>query len=221
MIEDPVPKSTDPFGVHRFDPESEEVKLRENSYKILECDTCGRKYAVKVWTKYRYRNCCEACTEAWGKLRRRKNDTLMRLFFYRVKVPRDLTGVDLGDLYYKDFTRTDLDVLMTINFWKGVTAVQIVDKLYGIKRTKSGQVSKRSSIVESCQRLIKMGLIRKYNEANPDHPGRRRKKYKLTHEPVTLTKKCPNCENNNYFLLKRSMKIQCINCGLKWKIPGV
>jgi DNA-binding MarR family transcriptional regulator len=213
------PRFGEPFIDSRYDPESEDVKENPDNYEIKECDTCGRKFAELVWESKYHRNCCSVCSFDWKNLSKKRNDAVMRLFYFRVKVPRDLNSCDIGDLYYKDFSRTDLDVLSMIRYNDGLTATDIVNRLYGVKFTVTGMVSKRSTVVERCQKLIKLGLIRKYNAKGDGRPGRRKVKYKLNHKIVTLYKECPSCGNYNYSILEKSKKIQCINCSLKWEIP--
>jgi DNA-binding HxlR family transcriptional regulator len=206
-----IPRSTDPFGKNRIDGESDEVTSNPNGYNVRECDTCGRKFAWNRFDMRMYRNCCESCSEIWDKSGNLRSNAVMKLYYYRVKVPRELKGMDIGDYHHVDFLRLELDILLRIRAnGRPMHVYQLAEKL---ERSPK-------AIDKKCRMLVKKNLLRRV-KTKPIGPGRPKIKYALTNRVVTLYKTCPKCGNNNYHVLDRENKIQCIGCKLKWVIPGV
>jgi hypothetical protein len=185
-----------------------------------ECDTCGRWFAYLKYKTRVIKNCSEACTNTWHTIQTAEPERMMELFFYRVKVPRDLNADDIGGLYWHDYSWLELNILLILKV-DPTTAPYITEKVFGLSYTKSGQLKHRSAVVSALTRLIEIKMVRKYPTHRHEKIGRPVVKYALTSAIVTLNKKCPHCKNNNYRVKKVEGKVKCIYCGLEWMVPGV
>ena len=204
------PQVKEPFGMDLFDPET--VKDQPNVYVVKDCDVCGRKFAHYRYKGRLYRNCCEKCTLFWKKFSPLKS-MKMSLFYFRVKVKRDIDE-DIGGVQYFSYSPLEMDILMHLKAReKGMNVDTMMDKVYGERAE-----SKRVLILRSCKKLIDKGKVRKYKSFHSTGVGRPRVFYNTVKEIVVLTKKCPNCTNNVYELLKEKEAIQCVYCSLKWKV---
>lgn len=217
----PILEAKHPIGTYRFDAKDSRVIASPDSYKIDECDTCGRKFALPVGSSRLYRNCSDECSKTWNSYMCGSISNFNQLFFYRVKVPRELKGLDLGVLNYFDFSELELSVLVKLRR-RPLTAPVLVELIFGLEFTKNGYLRFRSNVVRACNKLKEKKLIRSYKERSFGCTGlgRPRIKYELISKIVTLERKCPNCKSENYTYLENVGKIKCLVCNLEYDIIG-
>ena len=215
-----INKSKDPFTGLHVDPNSDDVKKTPGSYTFEECDTCGRKFAYLKHKNRVVKYCCDACEASWDEIVKTRPEDMLDLYFYRVKVPDELTSGDVGDFYCREYSRLELNIILMLKR-DPATAPYLVEKIFGLEYTGSLQLKHRSAMISALNRLIGLKMVKKYKVHRHDSIGRPPVKYALTGHIVTTHKKCPHCKNNNYRVLKADGKLKCIYCGLEWTVPGV
>lgn len=149
-----------------------------------------------------------------------KPESLLDLYFYRVKVSRELEKNDLMYLNWHDYSWLELNIVLALKAGSA-TAPYLTEKIFGFKYTKSLQLKHRTSVIKALNRLLQIKMVRKYPVHRHDGIGRPSVRYALMSNIVTLEKKCSNCKNSNYLVIKHEGKVKCIYCGLEWIVPGV
>ena len=201
-----------------FDASSNEVLKNPNTFSIRNCHTCGKEYAIlKYTTRLKPRNCSKECSNIWIK---KKNDPmkLMDLYYYNTMIPSEFEITENNNDFYT-YTQTEMDIIMILKSQeKGKDDYWLTEKIFGYRETKKGFLSYRSSVVKACQSLIKKGVLRKYKSKTNDNKGRPKTKYVRTRRIVHTTKECPYCRCENYYVIKETQKIKCIQCGLEWRV---
>jgi hypothetical protein len=215
-----IKPSKDPFTGLRVDPNSDDVKKTPGSYVFDECDTCGRKFAYIKHRDRVVKHCCESCEKLWTEITTARPDEMIDLYFYKVKVPDELSGDDIGDFYCREYSWLELNIILMLKR-DPATAPYLVEKIFGLSYTATGQIKHRSALVHALTRLVGLKIVRKYATRRHEDTGRPPVKYALTGNIVTTHKKCPHCKNNNYRILKAKGMLKCIYCGLEWTVPGV
>lgn len=205
-----VPESDELLGPRRLSPEFTSVKTNPMAFVVLECDTCGRKYAFSKDAGRIFRTCCEECAQIWDRFARLPRQRF-KLYFYRVKLQDEMLKnlripPDPVEGVMQDYHPLDLILLDLLNQHGSMTRDEMVELVH----------LPRTTVYDSLKRLINMAKVKKYPLRNQERRrGRPCILFAVTRHVVKLTAGCKVCGNNKYYVDDET--VQCIKCNAIWR----
>lgn len=216
-----IPECKEPFGQFRISTTYQTVRDRLDLYVVMECDTCGRKYALEKAAGRIIRTCSTWCSQVWDKFAKLPTQRC-KLYFYRVKVTAE----------YKDaIKQINPDDPQMIECFYSDMELRVLDELGRGSANRDQLIEAigepRTTIYDAIRKLMAKGKVKvnkvQRAELHKKGPGTSVSYFCLVRPIIILQKQCKICGNDKFHVEgppRDPHTIQCVFCNTIWKLKG-
>jgi len=218
-----IPECKDVLGQYRESPLLETVKAHPELYVNMECDACGRKFALERAAGRIIRTCSPWCSQVWDKFAKLPTQRC-KLYFYRVKVTAEYVNaikqINKDDPQMIECFYSDIELRVLEQLGHGsANRDQLIEEI---------QVP-RTTIYDAIRKLIAKGKVhvnkirRKQPQVGIKTPGASYSYFSLVRPIVILPRQCRICGNDKFHVegpARDPHTIQCVFCNTIWKLKG-